>query len=78
MWTFGQHSSIRWAETQVPGGGTPVYDVPDEPRTRYYDATSVEGDDHKYTWIKEWKINGHVLDWDSWEKTGQQWPINSD
>ena len=59
-------------------GGTPVYDVPDEPRTRYYDATSVEGDDHKYTWIKEWKINGHVLDWDSWEKTGQQWPINSD
>lgn len=59
-------------------GGTPVYDVPDEPRTRYYDATSVEGDDHKYTWIKEWKIDGHVLDWDSWEKTGQQWPINSD
>ena len=58
--------------------GMPVYDVPDEPRTRYYDATSVEGEDHTYTWIKQWEIDGNVLDWESWKKTGRQWPIIAD
>lgn len=55
--------------------GTPVDEVPeDQPRTRYYDATSV-ADYHDYYAIKEWEINGDVRDWDAWTETGKQWPI---
>lgn len=55
--------------------GTPVDEVPeDQPRTRYYDATSV-ADYHDYYAIKEWEINGDVRDWDVWTETGKQWPI---
>lgn len=55
--------------------GTPVDEVSeDQPRTRYYDATSV-ADYHDYYAIKEWEINGDVRDWDAWTETGKQWPI---
>lgn len=55
--------------------GTPVDEVPeDQPRTRYYDATSV-ADYHDYYAIKEWAIDGDVRDWDAWTETGKEWPI---
>ncbi|MEY8437358.1 hypothetical protein AAK967_06400 [Atopobiaceae bacterium 24-176] len=47
----------------------------DEQRTRLYDATSVVGDDHEYTTIKEWAITGDVQDWSAWAKTGREWAI---
>lgn len=56
--------------------GVPVDEVPeDEPRTRYYDATSVSTPDFDYYAIKEWAINGDVRDWGAWLETGKQWPI---
>ena len=58
--------------------GTPVEEAPGLPRQRTYRSTAVEGDDFTYTWIKEWAVDGNVLDWESWEKTDQQWPIVSD
>ncbi|WP_251158653.1 sulfatase-like hydrolase/transferase [Caniella muris] len=48
----------------------------DEQRTRLYNATSVIGDRHVYTAIKEWAITGDVNDWSAWEKTGREWPID--
>ncbi len=56
-------------------GGMNVFDVPDAPRTRYYNATSVVGPDHDYTAIKQWKIEGDALVWENWSKTGVEWPI---
>ena len=56
-------------------GGMNVFDVGDEPRTRYYCATSVVGLEHEYTYIKQWEITGDVLDWESWRETGVKWPI---
>lgn len=56
-------------------GGMNVFDVGDEPRTRYYCATSVVGPEHEYTYIKQWEITGDVLDWESWRETGVKWPI---
>lgn len=47
----------------------------DEQRTRLYDATSVVGDAHVYTAIKEWAITGDVQDWNAWAKTGREWAI---
>jgi hypothetical protein len=59
--------------------GTPVYDVPDEPRTRYYNATSVLVDqNYTYDSIRQWEITGDVLDWSNWHETGVTWPIVSD
>ena len=49
--------------------GTPIYEVTDEDRTRYYDAT--EGG---YTGIVEWEINGEALNYDNWSLTGHTWP----
>lgn len=65
------------ADPAAFGSGLTVFDVPDEPRTRYYDATAVVNG-HDYVAIKEWAINGDVQDWGSWSKTGQEWPIISD
>lgn len=48
----------------------------DERRTRLYDATSVVGEKHVYTAIKEWAIDGDVQDWSAWSKTGREWPID--
>lgn len=62
------------ADPTAFGSGTTVFDVTDEPRTRYYDATAVI-DGHDYVAIKEWAIDGEVQDWDSWSKTGNEWPI---
>ena len=56
-------------------GGMNVFDVGDEPRTRYYCATSVVGPEHEYTYIKQWEITGDALDWESWRETGVKWPI---
>ena len=56
-------------------GGMNVFDVPQDPRTRYYYSTSVVGPEHDYTFIKQWEISGDVLDWDSWRQTGEKWPI---
>ena len=66
------------ADTSGFGSGRSVFDIPPRPRTRHYDATSVEGDDHVYTFVKEWAITGDVRDFDNWEKTGRKWPIVSD
>lgn len=56
--------------------GTPVDEVPeDQPRTRYYHATSVSHPDFDYYAIKEWAINGDVRDWNAWSETGKRWPI---
>lgn len=66
------------ADTSGFGSGKSVFDIPPRPRTRHYDATSVEGDDHVYTFVKEWAITGDVRDFDNWEKTGREWPIVSD
>ena len=56
-------------------GGMNVFDVPDAPRTRYYNATSVVGPDHVYAAIKQWKIEGDALVWENWSETGVEWPI---
>lgn len=47
----------------------------DERRTRLYNATSVVGERHVYTALKEWAIDGDVQDWSAWSKTGREWPI---
>ena len=36
-----------------------VFDVPDAPRTRYYNASSVVGPEHVYTSIIQWEIEGY-------------------
>ncbi len=59
------------------GSGMDVFEVPLGDRVRLYDATAVI-DNHDYTYIKEWAINGNVQDWESWEKTGRKWPIVDD
>lgn len=58
--------------------GTPVDDVPeDEERVRRYWATSVDLDaGNKWTFVKEWEIDGPVRDWSSWTETGKSWVIN--
>ena len=77
------HMDLAATLVEAMGGnasdwGTPVEDAPSLPRPRTYLSTSVEGEEHTYTWIKQWEIDGNVEDWDSWEKTGQQWPIVGD
>ena len=52
-----------------------MFDVPDEPRTRYFCSTSVVGPDNEYTRIKEWRIDGEATDWSAWHATGTEWPI---
>lgn len=56
-------------------GGMNMFEVPDAPRARYFCSTSVVGPDNEYTRIKQWKIDGEATDWQSWEETGVQWPI---
>ena len=56
-------------------GGMNMFDVPDEPRTRYFCSTSVVGPDNEYTRIKEWRIDGEATDWSAWHATGTEWPI---
>jgi arylsulfatase A-like enzyme len=58
--------------------GTRIQDATDEPRLRYFRSTSVEGENHTYTWIKEWQIDGDALDFDDWSLTGTEWPIIDD
>ena len=53
-----------------------MFDVPDEPRERYFCSTSVVGPDNEYTRIKEWRIDGEATDWDAWSATGVEWPID--
>lgn len=55
-------------------GGMNVFDVPDAERPRYYNASSVEGPEHDYTFIKQWEITGDALIWEDWHETGVQWP----
>lgn len=56
--------------------GMNVFDVPDAERPRYYNATSVVGPEHEYTFIKQWEITGDALDWQNWRETGVKWPID--
>lgn len=56
-------------------GGMSVFDVPNDERPRSYYATSVVGPEHIYTSIKEWEIDGDVLDWNAWRETGEEWPF---
>lgn len=56
-------------------GGMSVFDVPDAPRTRYYNASSVVGPEHVYTSIIQWEIEGDAMNWDDWRETGVKWPI---
>lgn len=52
-----------------------VFDVPDAPRPRYYNASSVVGPEHVYTSIIQWEIDGDAMNWDDWRETGVRWPI---
>lgn len=64
------------SENAFAYGGMNVFDVLDEGRVRYYDATSVLVDEgNSYDAIKEWKIDGDSLDWGNWAMTGRVWPI---
>ncbi|MDO4443879.1 MAG: sulfatase-like hydrolase/transferase [Slackia sp.] len=56
-------------------GGMNMFDVADEPRTRYFCSTSVVGPDHEYTRIKQWKIEGDACQWENWSESGTEWPI---
>lgn len=56
-------------------GGMSVFDVPDAPRPRYYNASSVVGPEHVYTSIIQWEIDGDAMNWDDWRETGVRWPI---
>ena len=56
-------------------GGMSVFDVPDAPRPRYYNASSVVGPEHVYTSIIQWEIDGDAMNWDDWRETGVKWPI---
>lgn len=57
-------------------GGMNVFDVPDSERPRTYNATSVEGPEHEYTFIRQWEITGDALTWENWRETGTKWPID--
>lgn len=57
-------------------GGMSVFDVPDAERPRHYNATSVVGPEHEYTFIRQWEIIGDALDWENWRETGVKWPID--
>lgn len=57
-------------------GGMNMFDVPDGERPRSYNATSVVGPEHEYTFIKQWEINGDALYWEDWRETGVKWPID--
>ena len=55
--------------------GMNVFAIADEERIRYYNATSVDGPEHEYTYIRQWEVNGDALDWNDWRETGVKWPI---
>lgn len=57
-------------------GGMNMFDVPDSERVRHYNATSVVGPEHEYTFIRQWEITGDVLTWENWRETGVKWPID--
>lgn len=57
-------------------GGMDMFDVPDAERPRFYNATSVVGPEHEYTFIRQWEITGDALDWENWRETGVKWPID--
>lgn len=57
-------------------GGMDMFDVPDSDRIRHYNATSVVGAEHEYTFIRQWEITGDALTWENWRETGTKWPID--
>lgn len=56
--------------------GTPIEDVPDGDRTRYYYMTTSDGQ-HDVD-VLEYAINGYVYDFDTWELTGESWHVRKD
>lgn len=55
--------SSKWGET--------VFEVTDGARTRYYYMTASDGKRDRA--LKEFEINGDVLDFDNWQLTGNIW-----
>ncbi|MCI8469187.1 MAG: arylsulfatase [Eggerthellaceae bacterium] len=50
--------------------GPTVFEVTDDPRLRYYWMTTSDG--HKDVSLREYAIDGDVLDFDNWELTGRE------
>lgn len=50
--------------------GPTVFEVPEGPRDRYYWITTSDG--HRDLAVKEYRINGDVLNFDDWELTGNE------
>lgn len=51
--------------------GVPVHDLTDEPRTRNYIMNACDG--KVDVALIEYRVDGDVLDWSSWEKSGRVW-----
>lgn len=56
------------------GSGTPISQLTDEPRSRWYLATLSDGQ-HDTT-IVEYRIDGDVHDMDNWHLSGRSWEAN--
>lgn len=76
-WAVGAWDGSAAAEqgsSTVMAGSTPVFEVTDEERPRYFYWNNHDGK-HDITFV-EYEVNGDANDFSDWTFTGNEWPVD--